>query len=31
MLKSKRFGEDVSLINEWIGNIYWGVRFEVKD
>ena len=31
MLTSKSYGEDVSLINEWIGNIYWGARFEVKD
>ena len=31
MLNSNGYEEDVSVINEWIGNIYWGVRFEVKD
>ena len=31
MLNSNGYEEDVSVINEWIGNIYWGARFEVKD
>jgi len=31
MLTSKSYREDFSVINEWIGNIYWGARFEVKD
>ena len=31
MLNSNGYEEDVSVIKEWIGNIYWGVRFEVKD
>jgi hypothetical protein len=31
MLNSKSYGEDVPVINEWIGNIYWGAPFEVKD
>jgi len=31
MLTSKSYREDVSLINEWVGNIYWGAPFEIKD
>ena len=31
MLNSMGYKEDVSVINEWIGNIYWGARFETKD
>ena len=27
MLNSNGYEEDVSVINEWIGNIYWGARF----
>ena len=31
MLTSKSYGEDVSSINEWVENIYWGARLEIKD
>jgi len=31
MLNSNGYEEDVSVINEWVGNSYWGARFEVKD
>ena len=31
MLNSNGYEEDVSVINEWVGNSYLGARFEVKD